>query len=90
MCSGDEPRKVRSSEALKEDPKLLQACHEALKEDPKLGKALLRTAHVHLMMGDATRARKYYAEASAAGAVREAEAGLKSCINEEQQQVPSS
>eukprot|EP00966_Prymnesium_polylepis_P033202 772340-Prymnesium_polylepis.1 len=65
----------------------LKACRDALAEDSKLGKALLRTAHVHLMLGDAGRARKYYAEASASGAVKEAEAGLKSCINEEQQQA---
>ncbi|KAL3896604.1 MAG: hypothetical protein SGPRY_013234, partial [Prymnesium sp.] len=65
----------------------LGVCMQALGEDPKLGKSLLRMAHILLMLGDAGGARKYYAEAASVGSKREAEEGLRSCVEEEGEQA---
>ena len=42
-------------------------CDAALRADRKLGKALLRVAHVQLMLGDTDEARRYYVEAASVG-----------------------
>ena len=57
----------------------LRACSDALKHDAKLGKALLRAAHVHMMIGETAQARRYYRDAIASGAATEGSAGLKGC-----------
>ena len=63
----------------------LRECMHAMKEDPGLGKALLRTAHVHLMLGDTSNARRYYSKAErAVGTSKEAEIGLHNCLSAEQ------
>jgi DnaJ family protein C protein 7 len=66
-------------------PEALAECQAALKEDRRLGKALLRAAHVQLMLGDTEEARRFYAEAARAGARSESEAGTRSCSADETQ-----
>ena len=63
----------------------LTECDAALTADRKLGKALLRVAHVQLMLGDTDEARRYYVEAASVGAEAESEAGMKACAADEQQ-----
>ena len=63
----------------------LRACDEALRLQPRLGKALLRAAHVHSMVGDSAEARKLYHQACGAGVPVEAAAGLKACAAAEQE-----
>lgn len=46
-------------------PDALAECDAALTADRKLGKALLRVAHVQLMLGDTEEARRYYVEVRA-------------------------
>ncbi|KOO25985.1 DNAj-like subfamily c member 7 [Chrysochromulina tobinii] len=60
-------------------------CDAALRADSKLGKALLRVAHVQLMLGDTDEARRFYLEAAQVGNSAESEAGLKACADDEQQ-----
>ena len=60
-------------------------CDAALRADRRLGKALLRVAHVQLMLGDTDEARRYYVEAASVGHTTESEAGLKACADDEQQ-----
>ena len=66
-------------------PEALAECDAALNADRTLGKALLRVAHVQLMLGDTDEARRYYVEAAGVGASAESEAGVKACAADEQQ-----
>jgi len=63
----------------------LRACDDALRLQPRLGKALLRAAHVHSVLGDTAEARKLYHQACSAGVPVEAAAGLKACAAAEQE-----
>ena len=79
---------ANSAAALMQLGKLQEAlseCDAALNADRKLGKALLRVAHVQLMLGDTDEARRYYVEAAGVGAEAESEAGLRACAADEQQ-----
>jgi DnaJ family protein C protein 7 len=79
---------ANSAAALMQLGKLSEAlaeCDAALNADRKLGKALLRVAHVQLMLGDTDEARRFYVEAAGVGAENESEAGLKACAADEQQ-----
>ena len=57
----------------------------AIHADCKLGKALLRGAHIQLLLGDIDQARKHYVDAARVGHPEESDVGLKACVDDEQQ-----
>ena len=79
---------ANSAAALMQQGRMADAvaeCDASLRADRRLGKALLRVAHVQLMLGDTDEARRYYVEAATVGQPAESEAGLKACADDEQQ-----
>ena len=61
----------------------LRACSDALHQHPASTKAVLRSAHVHLMLGEYAIARRFYSRAAALGAAVEAANGERMCTESE-------